>query len=88
MVGKNRQQYFDRLIVELSAALDHLVAFSKANWFFFMNYEDGVFTLRDNFLGYRVKVENLMDDFVIMFSEFIANVKAGLPDIDIKGLQK
>ena len=81
LMGQNRQIYFDKIIVELETALDHIVTMADPNWFFYLQYKDGIPIMRDNFCSYKERVEDARDDFVKVFTEFMPRVKSGMPDL-------
>ena len=80
-MGANRQAYFDRLINELETSLDHLISMSSPNWFYHMQYDQGMITLRDSFSAYRERLEDLKDEFVKLFTKFMPSIKTGMPDL-------
>ena len=81
LIGANRQAYFDRIIDELETALDHLMALSQPNWFFYMQYVDGIPVLRENFVAYKQRLEDTSETFITLFNEFMPSVKDGMPEL-------
>ena len=53
MVGDRRQRYFDKVIDELETGLNHIIAISGLNWFFYVKYVEGKPVLRDTWFRYK-----------------------------------
>ena len=81
LMGANRQAYFDRILDELETALDHLAVMADPNWFFYIQYVNGMPVLRDSFSAYRDRLEGTKAEFVELFTEFMPSVKTGMPDL-------
>jgi len=65
----------------METALNHLLALSDPNWFFYMQYINGIPVLRENFSDYRERLKDTKDDFIKLFTEFMPSVKTGMPDL-------
>ena len=56
LVGDRRQRYFDKVIDELETGLNHIIAISDLNWFFYVKYVEGKPILRDTWFRYKERL--------------------------------
>ena len=81
LVGANRQEYFDKMSEGLEKDLEHLLSMSEPNWFFYMQFIDGRPILRENWSTYQTQLSEMKEKFDTIFSNFMQNVKTGMPDL-------
>ena len=54
---------------------------SDPNWFFYLQYVDGMPVLRENWSVYTFKLNKIKEEFITLFTDFMPRVKTGMPEM-------